>query len=237
MASAKRTRALVVGMAVLTTTACGGATALDDFDLEADGGEQRSAGVTSNHGLAPGDAGARFDGRDQALDATGAGHVACAVTEKDRSFAATDPLGACSEGQNTDHRPGDEGVTSGVAWEYVPAHDIDVTRLELVVSGGGVALFDSDGDHPGEKLFEGAFTGGAWQWRGVDVDPPIHLLACHPYYIEQDAPADGGDYVSATAGGTQERQFDPPGFAPDPAAWQGPYFGVAWTARIIGTCP
>ncbi len=245
--------------AALAASACGAATGIDVLLLPPDGGTHDAAGrdadlspdATPDAGVdATPDAGqdAEVDATlDAGVDATSDAGVdassdvgpldanACIVTDADPSYAATDPMGACSEGQNTDFPPTTNCGGSSVAWEYVPAHDLDVTRLELVVSGGGVALYDSDGDQPGPMLFSGSFTSGTWQWRGVDVSPPIHLHACHSYYIEQITPPEGDTCSSATSG-TAQRQFNPPGFGGSPG-WDGPFIWLYWTAHVIGTCP
>jgi hypothetical protein len=160
----------------------------------------------------------------------------CVVTSDDPSFGATEKIDACSEGQNISW-PLDTNCGGGsVAWEYIPAHDLDVTRLELDVTGGGVALFDSAGDKPGAKLFEATLdSAGPQTWRGVDVTPPIHLTACHAYYIEQIVEGNGSSCSIAT-GGVPQRQFNPPGFGGTPD-WSGPYIWLPWAAHVIGTCP
>ena len=152
----------------------------------------------------------------------------------DPSFGATQAIDACSEGQNISSPLDTNCNTTSVAWEYVPAHDIDVTRLELDVIGGGVALYDSDDDSPGPMLFQGSFDSGPQTWRGVDVTPPIHLTACHVYFIQQ-VTTDDGDPCSIAADGVAQRQFNPPGF--DGPGWGGPYIWLPWSAHIIGTCP
>ena len=160
---------------------------------------------------------------------------ACTVTSDDPSFGATESIDACSEGQNISY-PLDTNCGGGSAgWEYVPAHDIEVTRLELDVTGGGVALYDSVNDTPGAKLFEGSFDSGPQTWRGVDVSPPIHLTACHVYFIQQVTP-DGGAPCSIATNGVAQRQFNPPGFGGSPG-WTGPYIWLPWAAHVIGTCP
>jgi hypothetical protein len=160
--------------------------------------------------------------------------TACVVTADDPSFGATQPLDSCSEAQN-DSSVASSCSTISVAWEYVPAHDMDVTRLELDVIGGGVALYDSDNGAPGTKLFEGSFDSGAQAWRGADVSPPIHLAACHMYFIQQVTTGNQYEPCSVANDGTAQRQFNPPGF--DGPGWSGPYIWLDWSAHVIGTCP
>ncbi len=208
---------------VLTLTLACSRSELDIDDGDRDG----DAGVPFTHDAAA-DAGAK----DAVPDVLGSN--ACTTTDADPSFGATESLDSCSEGQNSSSPLDTNCATSSVAWEYVPAHDIDVTRLELDVLGGGVALYDSDGDSPGAKLFEGTFIAGDTPaWRGVDVSPPIHLVACHRYFIQQ-VTEDGGQACSIALAGVAERQFNPPGF--DGEGWGGPYIWLPWAAHVMGTC-
>jgi hypothetical protein len=160
----------------------------------------------------------------------------CSVTTEDPSYGATEPIDACSEAQNSSAVQ-TNCQTINVAWEYIPAHDIDVTRLELDVIGGGVALYDSENDGtPGVKLFEGSFdSSGAQTWRGVAVSPPVHLAACHMYFIQQLTINGEYDPCSTAESGVAQRQFNPPGFMGP--TWTGPYIWLSWAAHVIGTCP
>jgi hypothetical protein len=161
---------------------------------------------------------------------------ACTIPN-DPSPGATEAWGStCSEGQNTSYPIEDNCGGGSVAWEYVPKHDLIVRRIELNVTGGGVALYDSDCDRPTTKLWEGSFGGrGPRDWRGDDVSPGIRLVASHPYFIEQIVPENTSDVCSAATGGVAQRQFNPPGFMG--ADWTGPYIWLNWTAHVIGDCP
>jgi len=206
---------------------CGGQ--IDDSQL--DGGGPQDAAADHRH---PADA-SGLEG--SALDGTTTDGAACPIPPDDPSPGATvENADGCTEGQNTLADPDDNCGGGSAAWEYVPAHDIDVTRLELNDTGGGVALFDSNCDRPGVKLFEGAVpSGGPRSWRGADVSPPVHLTGGHRYFIQQIVPASGSDVCSIAKSGVAQRQFNPPGF--DGPDWGGPYIWLPWTAHVIGTCP
>jgi hypothetical protein len=217
----------------LLALGCGGAiVAIEAGDASTD-----SPGDASTD--SPGDAVARL-GMDVEAETQAApeddSSASCPIPSSDPSPHATDDLtNSCDEGINTDSDIDDNCGGSSTAWEYVPRHDIELTRLELNDTGGGVALFDSDCDKPGVKLFEGSVpSGGPRSWRGADVSPSIHLTAGHRYFIEQITPEEG-DVCSVAKSGTPQRQFNPPGFCG--SGWGGPYIWLAWTAHVIGSCP
>jgi len=73
----------------------------------------------------------------------------CDDFTNDPTPQATTDLGtACDEGENTSTPPTNTCGTVGVAWEWVPDHDMAVSRLELWTQGGNqvafVALGSSD---------------------------------------------------------------------------------------------
>jgi hypothetical protein len=213
--------ALVLGLPL----GCGGAVDafIDDGDAAVDA---RDAAVDARDAAPP----------PPGLDASMPPDNTCPIPSSDPSPNATiDLAGSCSEGQNT-AAPIDTNCGGvSVAWEYVPKHDLDVTRIELNDTGGGVALYDSDCDMPGAKLFEGSVpSGGPRSWRGADVSPPIRIVAGHRYFIEQITPPEG-DVCSVATDGVAQRQFNTPGFCGP--GWGGPYIWLNWTAHILGNCP
>lgn len=146
--------------------------------------------------------------------------------------ATTDLGTACDEGENTSSPPATGCSTSGVAWEWVPDHDMAVSRIELWTQGGNqVAFYADDHGRPGAMLFQGD-TGGpdfeAPTWRGAEVNPPISVRHCHRYFVHQILPHGGA--CSWSVGGIDVREYWNQG-----NGWQGPFPGH-WMARFRGEC-
>jgi hypothetical protein len=158
---------------------------------------------------------------------------ACDDFTDDPTPQATTDLGtACDEGENTSSPPATGCSTVGVAWEWVPDHDMAVSRLELWTQGGNqVAFYADDNGRPGTRLFLGD-TGGdhdpSSAWRGADVNPPIPVRACHRYYLHQILL--NGFACSWSSGGIDVREYTVNG-----NGWDGPFPGH-WMARVRGAC-
>jgi hypothetical protein len=148
---------------------------------------------------------------------------------------ATSDLGtACDEGENTTSPPASGCSTVGVAWEWVPDHDMAVSRLELWTQGGNqVAFYADENGRPGTRLFLGD-TGGADfdapTWRGADVTPPIPVNACHRYYLHQILTH--GNACSWSENGISVREYT---VNSNNNGWDGPFPGN-WMARVRGAC-
>lgn len=197
--------------------------------------------------FAAGACGARTDLGHEAsiaeLDAGGA--PVCDFASDDLSPSATAPYGACGEGVNTSLPPTDKchfggGGTS--AFEFVPAADFVVRRIELFTNHGKVALLDSDDcGGPGAALFEGDLdsSGDEADWRGANPDRGIALRAGHKYFVWQ-GPGDDSHLVCSVAnnGLGDGNVLEYTNWTSDPKPpWLGPYKGNLWTARLIGLCP
>ena len=146
--------------------------------------------------------------------------------------ATTDLGTACDEGENTSTPPSNGCGTVGVAWEWVPDHDMAVSRLELWTEGGNqVALYGDDNGRPGARLFVGDTGGPDFDpptWRGADVNPPISVRGCHRYYLHQILTH--GSACSWSVGGIDVREYTVNG-----NGWDGPFPGH-WMARVRGAC-
>jgi len=147
---------------------------------------------------------------------------------------ATSDLGtACDEGENTSTPPSDGCGTVGVAWEWVPDHDMAVSRLELWTEGGNqVAFYADDNGRPGTRLFIGDTGGPDFDpptWRGADVNPPISVKGCHRYYLHQVLTHGGA--CSWSVGGIDVREYT----VNNQNGWDGPFPGD-WMARVRGAC-
>jgi len=158
---------------------------------------------------------------------------ACDDFTNDPTPQATTDLGtACDEGENTTSPPTTGCGTSGVAWEWVPDHDMAVSRIELWTEGGNqVAFYGDDNGHPGAQLFLGSTGGPDFDppmWRGADVNPPIAVRGCHRYYLHQVL--SHGSACSWSVGGIDVREY-----WNDGNGWQGPFPGH-WMARVRGAC-
>jgi hypothetical protein len=201
----------------LIVASCGGRTPLGtrgevDAEVEVDGGADVSL--------------------DAAKDASADVPLPTCGFEGDPSPQATSSYGACGEGVNITSPPSDNCAGVGAAFEYVPQSDVLVERLELHTQQGVVALLDSDCEKPGKVLFLQPLQnpGAPTAWRGADVFPPIKVLAHHRYFI-YGAPSQP---CSAAVKGVEVREFTAPG--PN-GPWEGPFGGIAWSARILGVCP
>ena len=175
---------------------------------------------------------ASFDAaRDGPRDASPDAPSGCDF-DGDPSPLATSSYGACGEGVNITSPPTANCGGTGAAFEYVPQTDVVVERLELHTQEGVVALLDSDCERPGKVLFLAPLQdpGAPTDWRGADVVPPIKVLAHHRYFI-YGAPAHP---CSAALSGVEVREFTAPG--PN-GPWEGPFGGIAWSARVVGRCP
>lgn len=161
--------------------------------------------------------------------------IACGF-DGDPSPPATHSYGACGEGVNTDQPTTDNCGGAGAAFEYVPQMDVVVSRIEVHTTNGDVGLLDSDCDKPGKVLFLGPLDGppGVPMWRGANVFPPITVKAQHRYFFYQRPAGNQGTMCSVAVTGVQVREYTSPG--PN-GPWDGPFGGLAWTARAIGTCP
>lgn len=203
--------------------ACGGRTPLGTRPLD--------ASIDDANGARDASLDARSDAaRDASPDAPDAPPVACGF-DGDPSPAATSPYGMCGEGVNITYPPSDNCGGQGAAFEYVPQKAVLVTRIELHTQVGNVGLLDSDCERPGKVLFYAPLEnpGAPTVWRGANVNPPIKLVPNHRYFI-YGAPAQP---CSAAVNGVQVREFTAPGVN---GPWSGPYGGIAWSARVVGSC-
>ena len=210
----------------------GGAFALFAFAL-ACGARTDLGGPRDERDASLADATADHAAPDVAPDAVG-DDAGCPDLTGDPTPPATSDLGtACDEGENTTTSPGTGCWTSGPAWEWVPDHDMSISRIELWTEGGNqVAFYADDAGKPGTRLFlgsTGGASGDAAEWRGADVSPTIGVLACHRYYVHQVLAQAGT--CSWTYGGVWVNEF-----TPNPnGGWDGPFPGQ-WTARFRGAC-
>lgn len=213
-------RACAASCAALVA-ACGGRTGLTTTPI--DGGVVLDGSVQpdAHHDAASSDASATcsFDG--------------------DPSQTAVQSFGACGEGINIASPPTNDCGGLGAAFEYVPYEDVVVDRIELHTDAAVVGLLDSDPacNEPGAVLFVGPLdsSGATADWRGASVFPSITVHANHKYFVWQ-APAanQGSTLCSAATSGVDVREYTAPG--PD-GPWDGPFGGIAWSARLDGVCP
>ncbi len=174
--------------------------------------------------------------RDRAESSTDPDAFVSCGFDGDPSPAATHSYGACGEGVNTDHATTDNCGGAGAAFEYVPLMDVVVSRLEVHTTNGFVGLLDSNCDRPGKLLFLGQLDGppDVPMWRGADVFPVITVKANHRYFFYQRPSANLGTMCSVASSGVEVREYTSPGPS---GPWDGPFSGLAWTGRAIGTCP
>ena len=198
-------------------TDLGGRVVEEDVDAGADAHHDAAKDAIAKDVILPGDASPLCD------DFTG-----------DPTPQATTDLGtACDEGENTPSTTPTNGCTTvGVAWEWVPDHDMAVSRLELWTQGGNqVAFYADDDGHPGTRLFVGDTGGPDFDpptWRGADVNPPIPVKGCHRYYLHQILTH--GSACSWAEDGIDVREY-----TNDGNGWDGPFPGH-WMARVRGAC-
>ena len=157
----------------------------------------------------------------------------------DPSPSAVQSYGACGEGVNIASPPSDNCGGIGAAFEYVPQTFVTVERIELHTDAAIVGLLDSDAqcDRPGKVLFlaELDSSGTTPDWRGAFVNPPISLEPQHKYFVYQGrAKGQPSTTCSIATSGVDVREYT----APDVnGPWDGPFGGLAWSARIDGLCP
>lgn len=155
----------------------------------------------------------------------------------DPSPQATSSYGACGEGVNITSAPATNCSGVGAAFEYVPRTDVLASRLELFTTPGIVGLYDSDAscDKPGAELFKADMDGvsNVQGWRGADIFPPIPLKGGHKYFLFQAPGAHGSMACSTSVAGTRVREYT---VAPG-GKWDGPFTGMTWMGRVVGTCP
>ncbi len=155
----------------------------------------------------------------------------------DPSPQATSSYGACGEGVNITSPPATNCGGSGAAFEYVPQIDVAASRIELFTTPGKVAILDSDAacDKPGAVLFQGDLDGASatQTWRGAEIFPPLRLVAQHKYFMYQAPGAFGSMSCSISQKGVNVREYTgAPG-----GKWEGPFTGMTWMGRVVGTCP
>jgi hypothetical protein len=208
------------GLLALAALACGGRTGLRDTPDDAGVVVAFDASKPVDSGFVDSGGACSYDG--------------------DPSPSAVQSYGACGEGVNISSPPSNNcGGIIGAAFEYVPQTTITIERIELHTDAATIGLLDSDAqcDRPGKVLFlaQADSSGTTPEWRGAFVNPPISVKAQHKYFVYQ-APADGmgSTMCSIATSGVEVREYT----APDSnGPWDGPFGGLAWSARLDGLCP
>ena len=230
------TRAALVVSVLCALVACGARTPLEAA-ATADGDAADDATVACTPEGAT-DAAAPSPGRD---GDSGDVDPSCAV-DADPSASAVTAYGVLGEGINSEC--GADGTCStfgSTAFEFVPQHDLRLSRVELHTSGGRVGVLDSDCGRPGATLFEGPLEAGesVSPWRGATLSPPLRLTGGHRYFVyESPDPAsighEGNCSVPERECGSPVREFTGPvGGTTGP--WMGPYTRP-WLVRFTGVC-
>jgi hypothetical protein len=228
---------------LLLAASCGGSIAHVDSDLLPDGAIIDPADGVDGGLDAPGaDAPATCRTCDARPDRDPERDVAQPTSActygGDPSPSAVTSYGACGEGINITSPPATNCGGSGAAFEYVPTMDTVASRIELFTTPGIVALLDSDAacDKPGATLFEHDLDGAndsSQIWRGAEIFPPITLVANHKYFVYQNPGSHGGMACSVSQTGVEVREYT----GELGGRWDGPFSGLAWMARVVGTCP
>jgi hypothetical protein len=155
-----------------------------------------------------------------------AGFFDASTLPPETSGCCLDPGG--QDGQNLQFPPVDTCMSDPVAWEYVAPCDFDADFIALHNSGGPVGILDDTDGNPGPNLWSGLLPSSSFPaWNGLPIDPPVHLLGGHSYFIFE-----GSGTCSIASGGVVHMSwlYDPV------QGRRGPFYKYPWLFRITGTC-